>query len=103
MEEWRQCVQWLIECGVLAPTHRATWPEAQVFDLAQTLRDGVLLCQLLNNLKPGSVDLRQINLRPQMSQVNTPHNNPAFLTYSFLVTVSPRLCLTDGTWSVDSV
>ncbi|XP_078685835.1 guanine nucleotide exchange factor VAV2-like isoform X3 [Branchiostoma floridae x Branchiostoma belcheri] len=79
MEEWRQCVQWLIECGVLAPTHRATWPEAQVFDLAQTLRDGVLLCQLLNNLKPGSVDLRQINLRPQMSQFLCQKNINTFL------------------------
>ncbi|XP_035685497.1 guanine nucleotide exchange factor VAV2-like isoform X4 [Branchiostoma floridae] len=79
MEEWRQCVQWLIECGVLAPTHRATWPEAQVFDLAQTLRDGVLLCQLLNNLKPGSVDLRQINLRPQMSQFLCQKKHHTFL------------------------
>lgn len=41
----------------------------QVCDLAHALRDGVLLCQLLNNLLPQSVNLRQINLRPQMSQV----------------------------------
>ncbi|KAF3852571.1 hypothetical protein F7725_005926 [Dissostichus mawsoni] len=30
--------------------------------------DGVLLCQLLNNLMPQAVNLREINLRPQMSQ-----------------------------------
>lgn len=41
----------------------------QVCDLAHALRDGVLLCQLLNNLLPQSVNLRLINLRPQMSQV----------------------------------
>lgn len=41
----------------------------QVCDLAQALRDGVLLCQLLNNLLPQAVNLREINLRPQMSQV----------------------------------
>uniref|UniRef100_A0A8C2Q5J8 Vav guanine nucleotide exchange factor 3 n=1 Tax=Cyprinus carpio TaxID=7962 RepID=A0A8C2Q5J8_CYPCA len=69
MEHWRQCALWLINCKVLPPNHRVTWESAQVFDLAQTLRDGVLLCQLLNNLRPLSINLRQINLRPQMSQV----------------------------------
>uniref|UniRef100_A0A672LFI3 Vav guanine nucleotide exchange factor 3 n=1 Tax=Sinocyclocheilus grahami TaxID=75366 RepID=A0A672LFI3_SINGR len=69
MEHWRQCALWLINCKVLPPNHRVTWESAQVFDLAQTLRDGVLLCQLLNNLRPQSLNLREINLRPQMSQV----------------------------------
>lgn len=45
----------------------------QVCDLAQALRDGVLLCQLLNNLLPQAVNLREINLRPQMSQVTHAH------------------------------
>lgn len=62
---------WLISCNVLPPNHRVTADMAQVFDLAQTLRDGVLLCQLLNNLKPHTINLKEINLRPQMSQVLT--------------------------------
>lgn len=69
MEPWKQCGQWLISCKVLPPNHRVTWDTAQVFDLAQTLRDGVLLCQLLNNLRGHSINLKEINLRPQMSQV----------------------------------
>ncbi|KPP70297.1 hypothetical protein Z043_110881 [Scleropages formosus] len=69
MEYWRQCALWLIQCNVLPASHRVTWESAQVFDLAQTLRDGVLLCQLLNNLRPQSINLKEINLRPQMSQV----------------------------------
>lgn len=69
MEEWRQCGRWLIDCKVLPPNHRVVWPSAVVFDLAQALRDGVLLCQLLHNLSPGSIDLKDINFRPQMSQV----------------------------------
>lgn len=69
MEEWRQCGRWLIDCKVLPPSHRVVWPSAAVFDLAQALRDGVLLCQMLHNLSPGSVDLKEINFRPQMSQV----------------------------------
>lgn len=69
MEPWKQCAHWLIQCRVLPVNHRVTWDEAQVFDLAQTLRDGVLLCQLLNNLRPHALNLKEINLRPQMSQV----------------------------------
>uniref|UniRef100_A0A8C5WTK6 Calponin-homology (CH) domain-containing protein n=1 Tax=Laticauda laticaudata TaxID=8630 RepID=A0A8C5WTK6_LATLA len=70
MELWKQCAQWLIQCRVLPPNHRVTLEGAQVCDLAQALRDGVLLCQLLNNLMPQAVNLREINLRPQMSQVS---------------------------------
>ncbi|XP_041640519.1 proto-oncogene vav-like [Cheilinus undulatus] len=68
MELWRQCAMWLIDCRVLPDNHRVTCEGAQVCDLAQALRDGVLLCQLLNNLLPQAVNLREINLRPQMSQ-----------------------------------
>lgn len=60
---------WLISCNVLPKNHRVVADRAQVFDLAQTLRDGVLLCQLLNNLRPHTINLKEINLRPQMSQV----------------------------------
>ncbi|KAG7222599.1 hypothetical protein INR49_008301 [Caranx melampygus] len=51
----------------------------QVCDLAQALRDGVLLCQLLNNLLPQAVNLREINLRPQMSQFLCLKNIRTFL------------------------
>ena len=72
MEEelWRQCVRWLIDAGVLPTQHKTTFQHAQIFDLAQTLRDGVVLCNLLNVIKPGAIDLRHINIRPQMLQVN---------------------------------
>uniref|UniRef100_A0A8C2BRP5 Vav guanine nucleotide exchange factor 3 n=1 Tax=Cyprinus carpio TaxID=7962 RepID=A0A8C2BRP5_CYPCA len=79
MEHWKQCALWLINCKVLPPNHRVTWESAQVFDLAQTLRDGVLLCQLLNNLRPQSINLREINLRPQMSQFLCLKNIRTFL------------------------
>uniref|UniRef100_A0A8C7KZC9 Vav guanine nucleotide exchange factor 3 n=1 Tax=Oncorhynchus kisutch TaxID=8019 RepID=A0A8C7KZC9_ONCKI len=80
MKYWRQCALWLINCKVLPPTHRVTGDSAQVFDLAQTLRDGVLLCQLLNNLKPHTINLKEINLRPQMSQFLCLKNIRTFLT-----------------------
>ncbi|XP_071801929.1 guanine nucleotide exchange factor VAV2-like isoform X2 [Asterias amurensis] len=79
-EAWKMCAAWLIQCGALPPTHKTTWAGAQVFDLAQTLRDGVVLCQLLNHLSPGAVDLtREICLRPQMSQFLCLKNIRTFL------------------------
>lgn len=66
---WRECADWLIKQQVLLPDHRVTWPSSQVIDLVYTLRDGVLLCQLLNKLVVGCIDLKEISLRPQMSQV----------------------------------
>ncbi|XP_067462473.1 guanine nucleotide exchange factor VAV3-like isoform X2 [Thunnus thynnus] len=79
MEYWRQCATWLISCKVLPANHRVTADTAQVFDLAQTLRDGVLLCQLLNNLRPHTINLKEINLRPQMSQFLCLKNIRTFL------------------------
>uniref|UniRef100_A0A3Q3R5C9 Osteoclast-stimulating factor 1 n=1 Tax=Monopterus albus TaxID=43700 RepID=A0A3Q3R5C9_MONAL len=79
MELWRQCAMWLIDCRVLPENHRVTWEGAQVCDLAQALRDGVLLCQLLNNLLPHAVNLKEINLRPQMSQFLCLKNIRTFL------------------------
>ncbi|XP_053708955.1 proto-oncogene vav-like isoform X2 [Synchiropus splendidus] len=82
MELWRQCAAWLIQCRVLPQNHRVSRPAAQVCDLAQALKDGVLLCQLLNNLLPQAVDLREINLRPQMSQLLCLKNIQMFLRVS---------------------
>ncbi|KAJ8384667.1 hypothetical protein AAFF_G00199990 [Aldrovandia affinis] len=80
MEMWRQCAAWLIQCRVLPENHRVTWETAQVCDLAHALRDGVLLCQLLNNLLPQSINLKDINLRPQMSQFLCLKNIRTFLS-----------------------
>ncbi|CAN9510213.1 unnamed protein product [Ophioblennius macclurei] len=79
MELWRHCAAWLIDCRVLPENHRVTWESAQVCELAQVLRDGVLLCQLLNNLLPQAVNLKEINLRPQMSQFLCLKNIRTFL------------------------
>ena len=69
MEAWRQCARWLVAARVLPAGHRASSPGGQVWDLAQALRDGVLLCHLLNALLPRAVPPRDICPRPQMSQV----------------------------------
>jgi guanine nucleotide exchange factor VAV len=76
---WRECVKWLVCCGVLPADHKCNWPSSQVIDLAQTLRDGVLLCQLLSTLSNGCMDMRDVTLRPQMSQFLCVRNIRNFL------------------------
>ncbi|XP_014117547.1 PREDICTED: proto-oncogene vav [Pseudopodoces humilis] len=80
MEAWRQCAHWLVAARVLPAGHRASSPGGQVWDLAQVLRDGVLLCHLLNALLPRAVPPRDICPRPQMSQFLCLRNIRTFLT-----------------------
>jgi hypothetical protein len=66
---WRECVRWMVDCGILDRQHTTNWPTAELFDFAQILRDGVLLCQVANRLAKGCIDTRELSLRPQLSQV----------------------------------
>uniref|UniRef100_A0A9J2PEQ3 Protein vav-1 n=1 Tax=Ascaris lumbricoides TaxID=6252 RepID=A0A9J2PEQ3_ASCLU len=67
-ELWRECVGWLIECGVLDATHRVAEPDAEIGEFAQLLRDGVLLCVLCNRLCENCIDTKELQQRPQMAQ-----------------------------------
>ncbi|XP_065715371.1 proto-oncogene vav isoform X1 [Patagioenas fasciata] len=80
MEAWRQCARWLVAARVLPAAHRASGPEGHVWDLAQALRDGVLLCHLLNALLPRAVSPHDICPRPQMSQFLCLRNIRTFLS-----------------------
>jgi len=62
-------VDWLIRCQILPAEHVVAGDQAEVFEFAQLLRDGVILCHLANHLHPGAVDPKEFTLRPQMSQV----------------------------------
>uniref|UniRef100_A0AAR2KHP8 Vav 3 guanine nucleotide exchange factor b n=1 Tax=Pygocentrus nattereri TaxID=42514 RepID=A0AAR2KHP8_PYGNA len=59
MEYWRQCSVWLIDCRVLPPTHRVRTDWAQVAN---------------------TINLKEINLRPQMSQFLCLKNIRTFLS-----------------------
>ena len=65
-EEWQLCLEWLQQCRVLP------WEFAgkDVLDFANSLRDGVILCQLIATLKP-SIEPKDYSLRPQMSQASS--------------------------------
>ncbi|XP_041482210.1 guanine nucleotide exchange factor VAV2-like isoform X2 [Lytechinus variegatus] len=80
VQSWRLCARWLVECGVLPYDHRIMNQDAEVFDLGQTLRDGVILCHLLNHIKPGSIDTLELsNIRSQTSQFLCMKNIRTFL------------------------
>lgn len=65
---WRDCVAWLIQCKVIPKDHKANWPDSEIKVLAITLRDGVLLCHLLNYLDPACLET-DFHRKPQMAQV----------------------------------
>lgn len=68
-ELWRECAAWLTRWEMLRADHRANWPDACIADLANILRDGVLLCKLLQKIDHNSIDMKDINLKPTLAQV----------------------------------
>lgn len=76
---WRECASWLTRCGALRADHRANWANAAALDLAITLRDGVLLCNLLNTIEPNCIDMKDVNQKPQMAQFLCLRNIKVFL------------------------
>ncbi|XP_076386994.1 vav guanine nucleotide exchange factor isoform X2 [Megachile rotundata] len=79
-ESWHECAKWLTRCGALRADHKANWPKATAVDLAYTLRDGVLLCNLLNTVDPGCIDMKDVNQKPQMAQFLCLRNIKVFLS-----------------------
>ncbi|CAG9856236.1 unnamed protein product [Phyllotreta striolata] len=78
-ELWRECAEWLIRWEVLPGNHRANGPSACIADLANILRDGVLLCKLLNRIDPGCIDMKDVNLKPTLAQFLCLRNINLFL------------------------
>ena len=68
-KDWVRCAAWLVQGQVLPRDHRSAQPTASQSDLAHTLRDGVLLCMMLNRLHPRAIDLKDFSQRPQLSNV----------------------------------
>lgn len=66
---WRHCAAWLTKCKVIPSDHKANAPDSEIRVLALTLRDGVLLCNLLNFIDPNALDMKDFNRKPQMAQV----------------------------------
>ncbi|XP_067639293.1 protein vav [Eurosta solidaginis] len=76
---WRECVAWLMRCKILPADHKANWPDSEIRVLALTLRDGVLLCNLVIYLDANSMDTSDFNRKPQMAQFLCCKNIKLFL------------------------
>ncbi|CAD7087403.1 unnamed protein product [Hermetia illucens] len=76
---WRECAAWLTRCKVIPADHKANWPDSEIRVLALTLRDGVLLCNLLTFLEPNCLDTRDFHRKPQMAQFLCSQNIKLFL------------------------
>lgn len=63
---WRECASWLTRCKIIPLEHNVN---SDISLLAKTLRDGVLLCNLLCNLDKNSIDVRDYHKKPQGAQV----------------------------------
>ncbi|CAI4229270.1 unnamed protein product [Auanema sp. JU1783] len=59
-ELWRDCVQWLVDINVLRSDHKVAQSSATLEEFAALLKDGVLLCHLINKLVPNAIDQRCI-------------------------------------------
>ncbi|WKY15591.1 hypothetical protein Q1695_000793 [Nippostrongylus brasiliensis] len=75
-ELWKECFRWLVDIGVL--DHRIASTESML-EFATMLRDGVLLCRLLNELAPGCIEEKEIQRRPHMSEFTCHKNICLFL------------------------
>lgn len=101
MEDWKKAANWLLQCEVIMKDHRIMSPSADTIDLLMNLRDGVLLCQLLNHLHPRAVNLLEINYsqgRTQMSQFLCIRNIRIFLQACTTVFKLPQSDLFEPMW-----
>ncbi|XP_058458710.1 protein vav isoform X2 [Malaya genurostris] len=78
-ELWRECAAWLTRCKMIPEDHKANQPYSEIKSLAAILRDGVMLCNLLNYLDPCVFDLKDFNKKPQMAHFLCIQNINLFL------------------------
>ncbi|GAB0092906.1 Vav [Sergentomyia squamirostris] len=76
---WKKCLSWLIECNVIPSDHRSCLPDSEIKVLALTLRDGVILCNLINFLDTNALDMKDFHRKPQMAQFLCCQNIKLFL------------------------
>ena len=74
-KDWVRCASYLVRCQVLPREHRSAQPNANSNELAHALRDGVIICLLLNRLQARAIDPKDFSQRPQMSQVRVGNFN----------------------------
>ncbi|CAF0764371.1 unnamed protein product [Brachionus calyciflorus] len=79
--DWLECAKWLnnLDCLPFVLKHKYMTNQLHLNEFASFLRDGEILCNLLNRIIPGCIDSSQINKKSQMSQLLCLNNIRLFL------------------------
>ena len=67
-EEWERCMEWMGRERVVAADNKILWSRTAA-EFSDGLKDGVVLCLLLNRLKPGVLESKEFSQHPKESQV----------------------------------
>lgn len=73
---WKLAANWLADANILPRDNKVFQADAQVFDLVQVLRDGILLCYLARSLDPQAI--------PDYGTISTTHASQVTLILSDL-------------------
>lgn len=78
-ELWRESVKWIINCKILPKDHKVNGDDSNIHYFAKILRDGVLLCRLVNflDIENEPVDFHQ---RPRDAEFLCTQNIIIFLS-----------------------
>jgi guanine nucleotide exchange factor VAV len=78
---WKICAKWLIDCESLPKfLSEKLYRNQLTFDeFACSLRDGVILCSLLDYLRPGSINLSLVNRQTNLGETLSLENIQLFL------------------------
>ena len=55
-EEWKRALDWLLEIGIIPSNNPLAAPDCDVIKFAQAISDGVILCELVNLLRPNTIE-----------------------------------------------
>ena len=66
--EWQMAKEWLKNTSIVPPASKIHSSTCDLFDFAQALRDGVILCEVANTLRRGAI--RDLTFTTHMSPVS---------------------------------
>ena len=74
--EWKLAAKWLCMCGCLPEYLKGQLDKDSltISKFGMELRNGVILCNLLNYLKPNSIDLSKVSKHSKTSRVMSAYN-----------------------------
>ncbi|CAD5116041.1 DgyrCDS4974 [Dimorphilus gyrociliatus] len=76
--DWKKYVRWFTVCKLISKDHPINLPNSTLEEFINLLKDGVILCNLCNVLKPDILPLTHFSYRPNNSKFLSTRNINAF-------------------------